>query len=163
MPGPRASLKPPPLLDVQSDSLPTNSIKRGPEPRPAGPRLPVLPGHRVSRPAPAAGAAGMRATTTLLICGLLAGYFLGRRRPLRLDVYFETEELATPSIFRRTTRLHYRPFSPVFKRGRSGPCLNHRLSTAGSPHLAVPQGVPSETIRQVSSPGNSRLNLLQAS
>ncbi|MGA7524471.1 MAG: hypothetical protein WBW84_18610 [Acidobacteriaceae bacterium] len=53
---------------------------------------------------------------TLLLSGLLLGYlFSRRRRPLCLDVNIETEEMATPSIFRRTVKLRYRPVTPVSK------------------------------------------------
>jgi hypothetical protein len=47
--------------------------------------------------------------------GLLVGFLIARRRRLCLDVSLETEEMATPGIFRRTVRLHYRPFTPVSK------------------------------------------------
>lgn len=50
---------------------------------------------------------------TLFMLGLLIGCCLNRRR--RLDVSLETEELATPGLFRRTVKLRYRPPDPVSK------------------------------------------------
>jgi hypothetical protein len=54
-------------------------------------------------------------TATLLIAGLLLGCLFGRRRALGPDLCVESDELATPSLFRRTVKLHYRPVSPVSK------------------------------------------------
>lgn len=56
----------------------------------------------------------MRAIT-LFISGALVGYLVGRRRALQVDIRLETDEMATPSIFRRTVKLRYRPLSPVSK------------------------------------------------
>ena len=55
------------------------------------------------------------ATVSIFMSGLLVGFLIARRRRLCLDVSLETEEMATPGIFRRTVRLHYRPFTPVSK------------------------------------------------
>ena len=57
----------------------------------------------------------MRAAT-LFISGVLVGYLCGQLRPPRpAETSFEIDEMATPSIFRRTTKLQYRPVSPVSK------------------------------------------------
>lgn len=48
-------------------------------------------------------------TAALLLSGILLGYFLARRRAIRVDVHLETDELATPTLFRRTVKLQLRP------------------------------------------------------
>jgi hypothetical protein len=53
---------------------------------------------------------------TLVLAGLVLGLLcIRRRRPAFADLRLEIEELATPSLFRRTLKIDYRPVRPVSK------------------------------------------------
>ena len=53
---------------------------------------------------------------TLLLFGVLVGFLCtSRRKPVPFEMAIDTEEMATPSIFRRTVRLRYRAADPVSK------------------------------------------------
>lgn len=52
-------------------------------------------------------------SVSLLLFGLLVGLLAARRRPARVELILESDELATPSIFRRTRRLTRRSLDPV--------------------------------------------------